>query len=747
VNAVAAILLILAQDGKTDYTIVTSPGATVSEKHAAAELASFLKQVTGATFPRSTSPPRGPAIYVGPGEHLKRLRLADDFAAYGPDELRILTRGRNLILAGGRPRGTLYAVYTFLEDVVGCRWWSSKVSTIPRKPTLEIKPLDRRWKPVFEYREPFYWDAFDGDWAARNKSNGNRPKLEDKHGGHITYQGFVHTFNQFVPPGKYFKEHPEWFGMYNGKRQRGGRTQLCITNDELKTFMAEVVVAQLKKNPKARIVSVSQNDWRNPCRCPKCVALAEKEGAESGPMLHFVNAVAEKVEKQYPHVAISTLAYQYTRKPPKFVRPRPNVIVRLCSIECDFAQPLGTGPTNRTFREDIEGWSKVSKRLYVWDYVTDFAHYIQPHPNLRVLGPNVRFFAANNVKGLFEQGAYQSPCGEMAELRAWVLAKLLWNPKLDDRKLIAEFVEGYYGDAAPHIAAYIKLIHDSVERTKHYLRIWSGPSAPFLTLDVLLTAEKLFDAAEKDVADQPDVLDRVKVARLPLKYVWIKRWRMLRAEARMRKLAWPHKGNRADLVKTFLAVARAHKTTKIREGASLEHFAKQMVDLPRREPAPPALVKDLPPEKWLDLQDDCFTLWRAGRATFLKKDPKASDGVAAWTASTHHEWAIQCRLANAGMGNEPKQRRVYVSVRCDATGREGQAFTYGLYDFRDRKFVASRSVSAASIKDADYHIYEVGTFPLHSGMYLWVAPAKNPKNTKGIWVDRYVLVEPAKQPR
>ena len=79
-------------------------------------------------------------------------------------------------------------------------------------------------------------------------------------------------------------------------------------------------------------------------------------------------------------MAFETLAYQYTRKPPRLVRPRPNVIVRLCWIECSFVRPLTTG-RNATFRKDLEGWTKIAGRLYVWDYVTNFSNYVQPHAN------------------------------------------------------------------------------------------------------------------------------------------------------------------------------------------------------------------------------------------------------------------------------------------------------------------------------------------------------------------------------
>ncbi|MFZ2052922.1 MAG: DUF4838 domain-containing protein [Candidatus Aminicenantales bacterium] len=176
-------------------------------------------------------------------------------------------------------------------------------------------------------------------------------------------------------------------------------------------------------------------------------AVDGEEGSPSGSLLRFVNAVAADIEDEFPHITIDTLAYQYTRKPPRTTRPRPNVMVRLCSIECSFSVPLDD-PRNRTFIDDLEEWSKVADRLFIWDYTTDFSNYIQPHPNYGVLGPNIRLFIKNNVRGVFEQGAYQSRGSEMAEMRAWMLAKLLWNPALDAARLREEFLEGYYGPSA-----------------------------------------------------------------------------------------------------------------------------------------------------------------------------------------------------------------------------------------------------------------------------------------------------------
>ena len=393
--------------------------------------------------------------------------------------------------------------------------------------------------PPLEYREVFWWDAFDGDWACRNKSNGNRPRLEEQHGGKIRYVGFVHTFNRLISDAE-FDEHPEWFSERGGKRigGEGVRSQLCTTNPEVLDVVETRLRERLDANPGPSIASVSQNDWDNHCLCAECLALEEQDGSPAGPLLRFVNDVAERVGPDYPEVAVSTLAYQYTRKPPANVTPLPNVIIRLCSIECSFLHPLAS-ETNSTFGDDIRGWNQICDRLYVWDYTTNFGHYIFPHPNLRVLADNVRFFVDHGVKGVFEQGAYQSSGGEFAELKAWMLAKLLWDPSRETEALIDEFVAGYYGDAAPFIRRYITRLHDDAEATDHYLRISGNLGAPYLTLDLMAEAEELFDSAEAAVADDPEVLQRVQVARLPVHYVWAMHWYKFEREAAMRGIEWP----------------------------------------------------------------------------------------------------------------------------------------------------------------------------------------------------------------
>jgi hypothetical protein len=741
-SIVVSAPLRLAADGKTHYTIVVDPDALAAEKHAAKELAAFLKQVTGADFPVMTTaePPAGPLLLVGAGRAARQVAPGVSLEGLKPDGIVIETVGANLLFAGDRPRGTLYAVYTFLEDVVGCRWWSSKVNTIPRCPDLTVPEQHVRYVPPLEYREPFWSDAFDGDWAARNKSNGNSERLEDKHGGKVRYGGpfFVHTFAMLVPPATYFKEHPEYFAEVGGQRL-DGYAQVCVTNEAVKKLITAKVLEYLRQDPTAQILSVSQNDCDNHCLCPNCKKLEEEEGSPAGPLLHLVNYVAAEVGKQYPQVAIDTLAYQYTRKPPRHARPLPNVIVRLCSIECDFAHPL-TAESNRKFADDIRGWSKICRRLYIWDYTTNFGHYIQPHPNLRVLGPNIRFFVDHGVRGIFEQGAYTSLGAEFAELRAWVLAKSLWNPRLDDQALVRQFVNGYYGAAAAPILEYIKLIHDEAEGKKTYLSCGTSTTSDFLNMAMLAKADKLMDKAEDAAKADPTLLHRVRVARLPLRYVWATRWYEFQDQAAREKLSWPGSADYVQNCRTFLDIAKSAGVTMISEGGPLAGFERRTIGMGRTSSPPPPGCEALARDQWIDLQDATFNLAAEGTWATIEKDELASDKTAARMPSNHHEWAVQQTLLGKALASDATYD-VYVSIRVEKSGNAGAAFSAGIYDTKNRVGLGQASRTCAEIVDNQYHVYKLGRTKLHGDVYLWIAPTKNPENVKYVWVDRFWLVK------
>jgi hypothetical protein len=585
----ASAQVVIAEKGKPQAEIVVAPDAGPTEKYAAEELGFFLHFMVGAPIPvvadsaAAGTSKHSESIFFPSGRRAASYRLLvgegavrlaePDFrsSSLKPEEVIVRTQGSDLILAGGSPRGTLYAVYTFLEDVLGCRWWTPTASRIPRKPALTVPPVAIRYAPPLEYREPFWFTAFDRFWAARNKANGTLAGGDDVRGGHHVYEGFVHTFYPLIPPAEYSDAHPDWFSEIDGRRTFEN-AQLCLTNEAMRKELVRNLKRRLRDNPAATIASVSQNDCYNNCTCPRCRAVDEEEGSPAGSLLRFVNAVAAEIETDFPDVAIDTLAYQYTRKPPKLTRPRPNVIVRLCSIECSFGRPLDD-PANEAFLEDIQGWSKIAGRLFIWDYTTNFSHYIQPHPNYGVLAPNIRLFVKNNVTGIFEQGAYQSWGSEMAELRAWVLAKLLWNPALDAGALRREFLSGYYGPAGKWVAEYLAFLEAAREKAGDKLGCYSPTDAKFLSLDSMIETQAILGRAARSVAGTPELARRIRRVQLPVEYVALARWDEYRKEAAAQNLSWPWPPSRRELLSSFLSACRSEGVTMISEGQTLEDWA------------------------------------------------------------------------------------------------------------------------------------------------------------------------------
>ncbi len=522
--------LVLIDNGQSACKIVVADGASPSTKHGAQELQAFLQQMSGALLPIiSDRQPVGPCeILLGANAHLRKLDPKFDFKELGNEGYVIRTVGPHLVIAGGALRGTLYGVYGLLEDHLGCRWFAPGVSRIPRRKQVVLKPIDEKKIPALEYREPFTFDCFDGDWCARNRVNSSAGRLEEKHGGKIQFAPgfFCHTFATLVPPSKYFQEHPEYFSLVKGKRQ-SGYAQLCCTNENVVRLCTEGILKGMRAHPEAFVFSVSQNDVDLHCECSKCQALAKQEDSQMAPVLALVNRVARAAEKEFPDKAVETLAYQWTRRPPKTMQPRPNVIIRLCSIECCFAHPLETceSPANRAFLKDLRGWAKVSKRLWVWDYVTDFSHYLLPFPNQRVRNDNIRLFLRNNVKGIFEQDTYNTPSSELAALGGYMTAKFLWNPDYDEDRAMNEFLQAYYGKAAKPIRAYIDMIHDFVEKNNIHVVIWAPPSSPHLTDGLLLKADALWQEAEQLAAGNHAQLLCVKTGRLSVDYAIVERAR------------------------------------------------------------------------------------------------------------------------------------------------------------------------------------------------------------------------------
>ncbi|GLR18705.1 carbohydrate-binding protein [Portibacter lacus] len=486
----------LTENGQSDYQIIIHDDTDSIISQSAKILESTIYKISQASIPIiniDLQNPKKKQILLTTSEKLK------------PHEIAIHVQNENLLISGGSPEALRNAVYEFLEQFLGCRWFAPDAEFIPELNKITLNAtLTYNYAPNINIRTVHSRLFYDHPEFA------HQLKVTSEAFPFYVPSGRVHTFNKFVPEEKFYESHPEYYAMRGNKRLP---TQLCLTNQEVLEMVIDSVGALFERNPEASVISVSGNDNTQFCECDQCKKIDLEEESHAGTMIRFVNAVA----REFPEKQISTLAYQYTRKPCK-TKPIENVLITLCSIECDRSASIPEKCAD--FADDLRGWKTLTDNIRIWDYTTQFTNFLAPFPNMHTLKPNIEFFEENNAKWVFEQ--HSNNPSELFELRSYMMAKLLWNPDLNTDDVIKEFTDGYYGEAGPFVKKYVDLIHEKIiADSDFFLFLYGDPSQAFdsyLNKDLLDQYRGFFDEAEQAVSGNPVVLKRVKRARLGVDY-------------------------------------------------------------------------------------------------------------------------------------------------------------------------------------------------------------------------------------
>ncbi len=558
-------------DSLTSWTIVVAPDAIPSEQYAAEEFRALFKQATGAELPVSNDTSvKTKTVRIGPGA------AENPSEPLGEEELLLQIRSDNVTVTGGRPRGTLYGVYEFFERYMGCEFLTFDHTWFPQ--TSELKPLpaeEYRYKNPFSFRWSYYKENSDHpEFATRLRIN--TVATEERLGGKTPQNLINHSFYKWINPDKFGKSHPEYFALIDGARQTtggsGGGPQPCPSEPAVIDIVTQGVLEELAQNPGIRNVSVSQNDNGAYCQCPRCEEINAREDSPMGANLMLVNAVAEQVEKTHPEVMIGTLAYWYTRKPPKTIKPRANVQIQLCSIECCSLHPLNDPdcPGNRAFCADLDGWKAISDNIWIWNYNTNFSYYDLPFPNLKSIGPNVKYFLDSHTKGVFMQANGNGNTGEFCDLRNYVISRCLWKPGSDSWAHAEKFCRLHYGNAADDVLAWLRREHEVAEQAGFHPNC--GPTVESLGLTHEIAREALGHFARAmESANNDTVRARVEKASICA----------YKAALLTAPVSWAYAGGKLNRAATeegtsilikYSALCKKHNMTMHSEGMALDKF-------------------------------------------------------------------------------------------------------------------------------------------------------------------------------
>lgn len=516
--------LTIAKNGHSSYRIVVAPDASPAVQNAANELSADIQQMTGATLPVSNTA-GAHNLFVGRSPAALARFSDTQSEAFSPEGFIIRSQNGDLLLEGNDDRGTVYAVYTLLEKYMGARWYAPDATVLPHHGTVRVPEIEDSEAPAFDYRDTD--DATvtnQAAWDAHLKLNGVDTPDDPKYGGNYRLFNGDENFYELIPPAKYFATHPEYYSLINGKRDASGGSQLDLTNPDVLKIVTQAAIDWAKANPNALVFGFSPNDAGDgDSQDPQSQASDAKYGAPSGTLLNFVNQVAAGLQAAFPgrKLWVEMLAYQYTQKAPNpgTIAPASNVLVCLAPIFACVAHPLATDPPNKASNDALIAWSHIAPgHLQIWHYTTDFANYLQPLPDWDAIGADMLHYKESGVSGMFCEGDYQNSDAEMQTMRVWVLAHLFWNPHQAVWPLVKDFCDGYYGPAGPNVYAYLRLLHDAIQKPGVHVFIYDPPTSAYFSPDLLKQAEALFDHAQS-IAGAAPYRSRVEQARMSLRYV------------------------------------------------------------------------------------------------------------------------------------------------------------------------------------------------------------------------------------
>jgi uncharacterized protein DUF4838 len=693
--------LLIARDGKTQYRIVTAEKLSINDKFALSELQLFLRKSTGASFkkilPDAVSKD-SQLIVLGKNKLSSGLLGKKLLDTLSPDEALVKTVGSKIVLVGGGKNGTLYAVYEFLENQLGCRWYTAygdmKISTHKK---LLIPQLNYRVKLPFRIRAVsmyFYQlrPAKDYFFARNRQNEGFKKTLPELSLGKWLSPG-GHTLEYYIAAGdkrawgwvksiyqghkkNYFKTNPEFFSMAkNGKRTP--RLQLCFSNPELRKELTKNVLAGIKYGGGKGRIAMDANDVPGSfCYCPECKKLEKQYRSIIGPLMDYILELSGCLKQRYPEVTISFLAYRKTQTevPPAINKLPNNIIVNFAEIDDNFTRPM-TDKTNLDTLKNLKKWREITPNVIDRGYMNPYCKLRSPFGNIDLIVQKVRLAQKMKLFGLTPEHTSGTSWGvNFSDLQTWLFLRLCRNPQANVEKLVNEFTDYYYGAAAPLMRRYINELESLRKQTEIFMP-WNPKFSMYryLTPQNIIKWEHMFDQMVKLTANTPKQQFHVNLVRLTLDIAALKIWHKLKKEYPQYKP--DARAIEARVRNNFMTMLK--KRLKLHPQQAINRFNKMFNPIAMLATAE---VKPLP-KLFSGFADD-----KVSQVFPMIKYVKTADSA--------------CGLAVVKKWNK-------------------SPIEYGLYDSYNRRFLYPGKIKLKDIKPGKYHFYKLRRVKLTPDCLVW----------------------------
>ena len=432
--------------------------------------------------------------------------FADDFAALrDTDGYAVRRRGDAVCFVADNPKGHVNGVHRWLERNFDIVWPRPKNGMCffggADASALAAANCDYRDLPAFRIRylgstrdkATWKWKVRNADSVMFDCSTKDAGKLAlaEKYG---VYGAFWNVFggghdmeSRWFPRREFFKDHPEYWMLVDGRRYEGKWSNFCETNPEFVKAFSRSVEEKIRNIPKSvRMVSINMEDQGLTCQCDKCLApitledgtvIDRKDPAfKSTRFFIFFNQVARHIAKIRPDIRLLQFAYLHLSVPPK-VKIEDNITLKLCPYPRNMRYGIVEGKANAKWKERLDGWLANTRHIYLREYYFCGCIYY-PRPIADSAAVDLRYCRDRGVDAVYTDlaGRWDSPSVknkqydlnrpysefyDMVGVEAWTVCKLFWDPSLDPEELRAKYIRRSFGPAAADVAEFYRLLRES----------------------------------------------------------------------------------------------------------------------------------------------------------------------------------------------------------------------------------------------------------------------------------------------
>ena len=473
-------------------------------------------------------------ISLGETELFKATGFVPDYNVGGGYNIK--TADGNVFIYSLEPSGIINGVYAFCENVFGYRFYAKDEIRVEKRSEYFVPEFDLSEKPEFMGRRV---DSFvlyhDPEYFVRLKQNGMR--MPDEKFGEGTPWSVLNDQSlafQLIPREQYKTEEYIKKGWWSEKGD-----QLCWTkalyDDEMFELLCANLIQNVKDEPTKKFYMLGQTDNSFYCTCPTCQRDYEKYGV-SGVFLRLVNRLADRVKAYVDEYQggrehyLVMFAYLQTEMPPvkivdnkimpidETVIARDNVAIRFAPLRSGVLYPHFDTTVNQSAAAAFIGWQLCAKHYSIWDYGTDFSAYTVPYPDWDVIQKNLTFFKDIGAKDILTQVPAHTAGTEFYAMKLYMRSRLMWDLTLDYKALMHDFMDKYYGAAAPKMEEYLDALREHYSYLQENAAYTGTIYAPLMQAyvwpyPVLQKFEKIFTeafalVAEKETGARRELLEK-----------------------------------------------------------------------------------------------------------------------------------------------------------------------------------------------------------------------------------------------